>query len=33
MKNPLNIMLSLVEKMLAKDMDESLAKLKGILEK
>jgi hypothetical protein len=32
MKYPMDIMLSLVEKMPAKDMDESLVKLKGILE-
>jgi Polyketide cyclase / dehydrase and lipid transport len=33
MKYPMNIMLSMIEKMLAKDMDESLARLKSILEK
>jgi uncharacterized protein YndB with AHSA1/START domain len=33
MKYPMNIMVSMVEKMLAKDMDESLTKLKVILEK
>jgi uncharacterized protein YndB with AHSA1/START domain len=33
MKYPMNIMLSMIEKMLAKDMDESLTKLKRILEK
>ncbi len=33
MKYPMNIMISMIEKMLAKDMDESLLRLKGILEK
>jgi len=33
MKYPMNIMVSMIEKMLAKDMDESLLRLKGILEK
>lgn len=33
MKYPLNIMLSLIEKMLAKDMDTSLSNVKVILEK
>ena len=33
MKYPLNIMISVVEKMLAKDMDTSLNNLKNILEK
>ena len=33
MKYPLNIMLSMIEKMLAKDMDTSLLNLKNILEK
>ncbi len=33
MKYPMNIMVLMVEKMLAKDMDESLTKLKVILEK
>ena len=33
MKYPLNIMVSMVEKMLAKDMDTSLSTLKSILEK
>jgi len=33
MKYPLNIMLSMIEKMLAKDVDISLLTLKGILEK
>lgn len=33
MKYPLNIMVPMVEKMLAKDMDTSLANLKNILEK
>lgn len=33
MKYPLNIMLSMIEKMLAKDMDTSLLALKNILEK
>ena len=33
MKYPMNIMLGMIEKMLAKDMDASLLNLKGILEK
>jgi uncharacterized protein YndB with AHSA1/START domain len=33
MKYPMNIMLSMIEKMLAKDMDTSLSNLKNILEK
>lgn len=33
LKYPLNIMIPMIEKMLAKDMDESLNNLKGILEK
>jgi len=33
MKPPMNVMLSMIEKMLAKDMDTSLAMLKNILEK
>ena len=33
MKYPLNIMVSMIEKMLEKDMDESLSMLKNILEK
>jgi uncharacterized protein YndB with AHSA1/START domain len=33
MKYPMNIMLSTIEKMLAKDMDTSLSNLKNILEK
>lgn len=32
-KFPMNIMVSFIEKMLSKDLDESLLKLKGILEK
>jgi hypothetical protein len=33
LKYPLNIMRSMIEKMLGKDMDTSLANLKNILEK